>query len=114
MGQKDNLPKLAKDREGNLLSWRHPGGKLLRMGSSSLTDAELLAIVIGAGIKGKSALQISEDILHKFQSFKGMSGQDFEEFLKIKGLNKVKCTRLAAVWEIAGRIVRQVLAEREK
>jgi len=41
--------------------WRHPGGKLRELGPESLTDAELLAILISAGIKGKPAEKIAEE-----------------------------------------------------
>lgn len=105
---------MAADKSGNLVSWRHPGGKLLRLGSGSLTDTELLAVVIGSGAPGISAMEIAQEIMHKFNSYKGMSGYPLEEFMKIKGLNKAKCARIAAVWEIAGRIVAAVLKDREK
>lgn len=35
--------------------WKHPGGKLRELGAEALTDAELLAILISTGIKGKPA-----------------------------------------------------------
>ena len=97
-----------------LPKWRHAGGKLVEMGAEKLTDAELLAIIIGTGVKGKSAEKIAEDLLAKFGSFKGMSNQLLERFLEIKGLGDVKVIRLAATMEIARRIVDQVLRELEK
>lgn len=95
-------------------NWSHPGGKLRELGAESLSDAELLSIIISPGIKGKSAEKIAEDILAKFQSFKGMTNQPLERFLEIKGLADVKIIRIAACFEIARRIVDQVLAENEK
>jgi hypothetical protein len=41
-------------------SWRHPGGKLLRAGPDTLTDAELLAVLISSGAPQKSAEQIGK------------------------------------------------------
>ena len=55
--------------------WRHPGGKLRELGPESLSDAELLAILISTGTKGKTAEKIAEEILEKFGSFKGMANQ---------------------------------------
>jgi DNA repair protein RadC len=95
-------------------SWQHPGGKLREFGPQSLTDAELLAILISTGIKGKSAEEIAHEILTKFGSFKGMANQPLSKFLKIKGLGDVKITRIAAAFEIARRIVNEVLKEYEK
>jgi DNA repair protein RadC len=82
--------------------WTHPGGKLRELGGESLTDAELLAILISTGTKGKPA----EEILDKFGSFKGMANQPLEKFLEIKGLGDVKIIRIAAAFEIARRIIK--------
>jgi DNA repair protein RadC len=65
--------------------WRHPGGKLRELGPESLSDAELLAILISTGIKGKTAERIAEEIMKKFGSFKGMANQPLERFLEING-----------------------------
>ncbi len=95
-------------------TWTHPGGKLRELGAETLTDAELLAILISTGIKGKSAEDVAKEILDKFGSFKGMSNQPLEKFLEIKGLGDVKIIRIAAAFEIARRIVNQVLIEYNK
>lgn len=94
--------------------WTHPGGKLRELGSESLTDAELLAILISTGAKGKPAEKVAHEILDKFGSFKGMANQPLEKFLEIKGLGDRKIIRIAAAFEIARRIVNQVLKEKEE
>ena len=94
--------------------WMHPGGKLRELGAESLSDTELLAILISTGVKGKPAEKIAEEILVKFNSFRGMANQPFEKFLKIHGLAEVKITRIAAAFEIARRIVDEVVRENEK
>jgi DNA repair protein RadC len=94
--------------------WRHPGGKLRELGSESLTDTELLSILISTGTKDKSAEDIAKETLYKFGSFKGMANQPLEKFLEIKGLGDVKIIRIAAAFEIARRIVNQVLKEYSK
>jgi len=88
--------------------WRHPGGKLRELGPESLTDAELLAILISAGIKGKPAEKIAEEVLTRFGSFKAMANQPIKNFLEIKGLGAVKIHRIAAALEIARRMVNQL------
>lgn len=92
----------------NQLTWQHPGGKLLELGAEKLSDAELLAIIISTGIKGKSAEEIAEEILEKFGSFKGLANQPMKKLLSIKGISDVKITRIAATLEIAKRIVEEV------
>lgn len=52
--------------------WHHPGGKLRELGAQALTDAELLAILISTGIKGKPAEKIAEKILEKYGSIYGV------------------------------------------
>ncbi|MBW1958701.1 MAG: hypothetical protein JRI63_09240 [Deltaproteobacteria bacterium] len=94
--------------------WSHPGGKLRELGPESLTDTELLSILISSGIKGKPAEKIAEEVLGKFNSFKGMANQPLEKFLEIKGLSDVKIIRIAAAFEIANRIAKQVLEENDK
>jgi DNA repair protein RadC len=81
--------------------WRHPGGKLRELGPESLTDTELLTILISSGIKGKPADNIAEEILANFGSFKGMANQPLNKFLEIKGLGDVKIIRIAAAFETA-------------
>ncbi|GAB4415101.1 MAG: hypothetical protein OHK0032_11250 [Thermodesulfovibrionales bacterium] len=95
-------------------TWTHPGGKLRELGAESLTDSELLSILISTGTKGKSAEEIAKEILDKFGSFKGMANQPLEKFLQFKGLGDVKIIRIAAAFEIARRIVNQVIEEYNK
>lgn len=94
--------------------WHHPGGKLRDLGPETLTDAELLSILIATGIKGKPAERIAEEILERFGSFKGMANQPLEKLLDIRGIADVKIIRIAAAFEIARRIVNEVLKEHEK
>jgi len=94
--------------------WHHPGGKLRDLGPETLTDAELLSILISSGIKGKPAERIAEEILERFGSFKGLANQPLEKLLDIRGLADVKIIRIAAAFEIARRIVNEVLKQHEK
>jgi DNA repair protein RadC len=98
---------------GKSQKWRHPGGKLRELGAETLTDTELLSILIAPGIPGKPAEEIAQEILHKFGGFKGMANQPLEKLLDIKGLGDAKIIRIAAAFEIARRIVTEVLKEHE-
>jgi DNA repair protein RadC len=103
------LPYTGKNR-GDIMDvssghrWRHPGGKLRELGAESLTDAELLAVLISAGVKGKPAERIAAELLARFGSFKEMANQPLKKFLEIKGLGAVKVHRIAAAFEIARRM----------
>jgi DNA repair protein RadC len=110
--KKKKAPQNTADPE--IHHWRHPGDKLLDRGADELSDAEVLSIIIGTGIKGKPAEKIAEEILAKFGSYKGMSDQPLEKFLKIKGLGDVKIIRIAAAFELAKRCVHTVIKELEE
>ena len=96
-----------------MAEWKHPGGKLRELGAEQLSDEELLAILIGTGIKGKPAEAIAREILTRFGSFKGMAQQPLAKFVEIKGLADVKVIRIAAAFEVARRIVNDVLQNTE-
>src|SRR3989304_8242986 len=93
----------------NMNKWHYPGGKLRELGADSLSEAELLAILISAGIKGRPALKIAEEVLERFGSLSQMANQPLERFLDIKGLSDVKIIRIAAAFEIARRIIKETL-----
>lgn len=82
----------------NRQKWQHPGGKLRELGAESLTDAELLSILIAPGVQGKSAEQIAGEILQKFGGFKGMANQPLQKLLDIKGLGDTQIIRIAAYY----------------
>jgi DNA repair protein RadC len=87
--------------------WRHPGGKLRELGPKSLDDAELLAILISTGTRGRSAEFIARDVLNHFRSLAGLANQPLERLLAFKGLGDVKILRIAAAFEIARRVISQ-------
>lgn len=85
--------------------WQHPGGKLREQGADSLTEKELLAILISTGIPGKPAEKIAEEVVQRFGSLEGLANQPLEKLLEIKGLSDVKIIRIAAAFELARRLV---------
>jgi len=95
----------VKGNEALMAKWKHPGGKLRELGAASLTDSELLAILVSPGIKGKPAQEIAGDVLEKFGSLEGLANQPLERFLEIKGLADVKVIRIAAAFELARRLM---------
>jgi len=82
------------------------------MGAQSLTDAELLAIIISSGNPGLSAEEIGEEIVRCFGSFRGIARQSLETLMEIKGLKKVKAIRIAAALEMGRRIVEDVVEKK--
>ena len=87
-----------------MANWKHPGGRLREEGAGALSDAELLAILIGTGIPGRPAEQIAADVLADYGSLRNLSGRPLEELLRFKGLSDVKIIRIAAALEVARRL----------
>ena len=100
--------KTAITGEGKKVEWRHPGGKFRRSGPNHCTEAELLAIILGSGSGGRSAEEIANEIVDKYHSLVGIMGKTLRELMGIRGLKIVKATRIAASFEIARRIVKEL------
>ncbi|ODS37007.1 hypothetical protein BEH94_08135 [Candidatus Altiarchaeales archaeon WOR_SM1_SCG] len=100
-----------KKRIKDLSPLERPREKLLEYGADELSDKELLAILLGSGTKDKSALDLADELLTKFGGFRGISGRDFDDLKKIKGVSDAKLATIAATLEISTRIVRQVLKD---
>ena len=103
--------KKLVNKEGKEIVWRHPGGKLRRLGPTSLTDTELLTVILGSGSSGRSAQEIADEIIGKYYSLQGLMGKTIAELMTTKGLKEVKATQIAAVFEVSRRIVKAL--ERE-
>lgn len=80
-----------------------PREKLLKFGELSLSDAELLAIFLRVGVKGKSAVELAQDLLNHFGSLHSLLNADEAEFCQAKGLGQAKYAQLRAVLEISKR-----------
>lgn len=91
----------------DLPEFERPYEKLERYGASSLSDAELLAIIIKTGSKEDTSVSLAQKILLLDNLKKGLRFLNYisiEELLKIKGVGKVKAFQLKAVVELAKRL----------
>ncbi len=79
-----------------------PREKLLRKGERSLSDEELLAVILGSGTKEKDVLSLSEELISLgWEKLKSMSVRELTEF---KGLGLAKALKIKALLELSGRI----------
>jgi len=74
------------------------------MGAQSLTDAELMAILLRVGFQGTSAVELGRQILKKFGSLRALVEAPLSALLDIKGMKGAKAAQLAAVMEVARRV----------
>ncbi len=81
-----------------------PREKLLRKGRSVLSDAELVAILIGSGSKNESAVALSKRILASANHSLGELGKlSIKQLMKFKGVGEAKAVTIAAALEIGRR-----------
>jgi DNA repair protein RadC len=82
-----------------------PREKLLARGSESLSDAELLAIVLrtGDGTSGKTALDHARQLIKKFETFRGIASATTTELCDFKGIGPAKAAAVKAAMEISRR-----------
>jgi DNA repair protein RadC len=80
-----------------------PREKLLAQGAQSLSDAELLAIFLRTGVRGKSAVDLARDVLQRFGGLRELLKAGHEEFCDAKGLGPAKFVQLQAVLAMAQR-----------
>ncbi|UQB41731.1 DNA repair protein RadC [Thiomicrospira microaerophila] len=80
-----------------------PREKLIHFGAPSLTDAELLAIFLRVGVKGKSAVELAQDLIDHFGDLHNLLRASQDEFCQAKGLGLAKYAQMSAVLEMARR-----------
>lgn len=80
-----------------------PREKLMAHGHEYLSNAELLAILLGTGVKGKNAVKLSEVLLRRFQLQK-LSQVALKDIAAIPGIGKSKAARVVAALAIGERV----------
>jgi DNA repair protein RadC len=88
-----------------------PREKLLANGAQALSDAELLAIFLRVGMRGKSAVDLARDLLQRFGSLTALFAADLPRLAAVPGMGEAKYTQLQAVLEMARRALGETLTE---
>lgn len=88
-----------------------PREKLLAKGAASLSDAELVAIFLRTGVKGKSAVDLAREILKQFGSLSALCTAERKAFCDVHGLGVAKFVQLQAVLEMAQRTLGEKLKQ---
>lgn len=89
-----------------------PYERFLRFGPESLTEAELLAIILRTGTREKTALQLAEEVFKLFrypnEGLDGLYRISIDELRGIKGIGEVKAVKLKCIAELSLRISESV------
>ena len=97
-----------------LPSGLRPREKILAMGPKALTDAELLALVLGTGLRGCSVLELAHQLLERFRGLSGLLSASQSELQTVRGLGGcAKRSQLSAIMELARRSVAEQLQQRQ-
>lgn len=83
--------------------YERPRERLLLNGTASLSDAELLAVLLRTGYERENALGLAHRLLSTFGDLHGISQASHEELLKIKGIGPVKAAEIRAAFELGRR-----------
>lgn len=96
--------------------WDRPYEKMMLYGEESLSESELLSIIIKNGTKNLNALQIAQNIISKnvniYSDFRFLQQISINELIKFEGIGKIKAIELKAVGEIAKRIEKPINEEK--
>ncbi len=91
-----------------------PYEKFLKHGAASLTDAELLAIIIRTGTRNASALSIAKQLLDRFEQNRQLNSLHhitMQELMEIDGIGEVKAVKIKCIAELSTRMAKQHAAQ---
>jgi DNA repair protein RadC len=90
-----------------------PRERLLKEGAQALSDAELLAIFLRVGVRGKSAVDMARDLMLQFGSLNALFAASRQECTRVNGLGDAKYAQLQAVLEMSRRALSEAMRERD-
>jgi len=96
-----------------ILDWpahERPREKMLLRGAQALSDAELLAIFLRTGTRGKTAVDLARELLIQFGSLRALLEADCQQFCQSPGLGEAKYTQLQATLEMSRRYLAEKMA----
>ncbi len=95
-----------------------PRERLLRLGAPALSDAELLALILGAGVStregGVTALGVARDLLARHGSLRRLGRRPGQEWMDIAGVGAARAARLGAAFEIGRRVASEPVGPRPR
>jgi DNA repair protein RadC len=81
-----------------------PRERLLKLGSEALSAQEILALILGRGIKGESVMMTSQKLLSRFGSLKSIANASIEELIETRGIGPAKAAQIKAALELSKRL----------
>jgi len=92
-----------------------PREKLLAKSKEALSDAELLAIILGSGNREKSAVELAKEILNKSsKNINALAKLSVKDLMNFKGIGEAKAISIIAALELGRRKVESIVLENKK
>lgn len=98
----------------NIPKEERPYEKCIANGAESLSDAELLSVILRTGSKGESALELSRKVLAGYGGKSGLLGiyhMSISDLIKMRGIGRVKAVQLKCVAELSRRFARTTFSD---
>jgi DNA repair protein RadC len=111
-GEEERIPRVfqetpATSRVKNTAPAELPRERFLRRGAGALSDAELIAIILGSGVEGHDVLKVATRLVHEAGNLSGLIDFSPRDFQLRPGIGPVKALQLATIFEIAKRVLEQ-------
>jgi len=90
-----------------------PRERLLAQGPQALSDAELVALFIGTGVRGRSALDVARELLARFGRVSRLLSAARREVAAVPGVGAARYAQIAAVMELARRALSEEMRARD-
>lgn len=99
-----------EEKHKSIKEWREderPRERLLAHGGHTLSEPELLAVLLGSGTRGRSAVDVARELIEHAGDITRLSARNGNELSTIKGMGDAKAARLAAAFELVRRVQAQ-------
>ena len=81
-----------------------PRERLIRLGAEALSAQEILALILGRGVRNESVMVTAQKLLSKFGSLQGIADSSVEELSEVNGIGPAKAAQLKAAFDLGRRI----------
>ncbi len=90
-----------------------PRERLAKLGSEALSSQEILALILGRGIRGESVIITAQKLLSRFGNLKNLASASIEELTQTKGIGPAKAAQIKATFELSKRLEHSLIEDRK-
>jgi len=98
----------------DMAAGERPRERFMLVGSTAVSTAELLAIILRTGVGGENVLRLAERLLMHFQDLPGLAHASIAELMTVKGIGPAKAVEIKAALEIGRRLMASAPQEKPK